>query len=78
MTLVPEINLARELGMCYGLIALVTDYDVWVPHQPVTAEAVEKMMIEKIGIIKKVIAEVVPKIPADIPKCREVLRHACV
>jgi 5'-methylthioadenosine phosphorylase len=78
MTLVPEINLARELGMCYGLIALVTDYDVWVPHQPVTAEAVEKMMIEKIGIIKKVIAEAVPKIPADIPKCREVLRHACV
>jgi 5'-methylthioadenosine phosphorylase len=63
--------------MCYGLIALVTDYDVWVPHQPVTAEAVEKMMIEKIGLIKRVIAEAVPKIP-EIPKCGEILKYACV
>ncbi|MFN7105000.1 MAG: S-methyl-5'-thioadenosine phosphorylase [Pyrobaculum sp.] len=78
MTLVPEINLARELGMCYGLVALVTDYDIWVPHQPVTAEAVEKMMVEKIGLIKKVVTEVVPQIPDEMPKCREVLRYACI
>ncbi|MEM1662833.1 MAG: S-methyl-5'-thioadenosine phosphorylase [Pyrobaculum sp.] len=78
MTLVPEINLARELGMCYGLIALVTDYDIWVPHQPVTAEAVEKMMIEKIGIIKKVIVEAVPKIPTELAKCSEILNYSCV
>ncbi|MBP1449319.1 MAG: S-methyl-5'-thioadenosine phosphorylase [Thermoproteus sp.] len=79
MTLVPEINLARELGMCYALIALVTDYDIWVPHQPVTAEAVEKMMGEKMDIIKRVVAEVAPKIPADIEaKCQATLANACV
>jgi len=78
MTLVPEINLARELGMCYGLIALVTDYDIWVPHQPVTAEAVEKMMTEKMALIRKVIVEAIPKIPEEIPKCAEILNYSCV
>jgi 5'-methylthioadenosine phosphorylase len=79
MTLVPEINLARELGMCYALLALVTDYDIWVPHQPVTAEAVEKMMSEKMDIVRRVVAEVVPKIPSGVEaKCKAVLENACV
>ena len=30
MTQHPEAVLARELGICYGTIALVTDYDVGV------------------------------------------------
>ncbi|NLN71995.1 MAG: S-methyl-5'-thioadenosine phosphorylase [Thermoplasmatales archaeon] len=29
MTLVPECQLAREMGMCYCSIATVTDYDAW-------------------------------------------------
>ena len=36
MTLVPEVNLACELEMCYSTLAMVTDYDVWAEH-PVTA-----------------------------------------
>lgn len=31
MTTVPEVCLARELGLCYAAIALPTDYDSW--HQ---------------------------------------------
>jgi 5'-methylthioadenosine phosphorylase len=78
MTLVPEINLARELGMCYGMLALITDYDIWVPHQPVTAEMVERMMAEKMELVRKVIVEAVPKVPPEIPKCAEILRQACI
>ena len=79
MTLVPEVNLARELGMCYALLAVVTDYDIWVPHQPVTAELVERTMSEKLDLAKKVLTEVIPKIPRNIhTKCEEELKSACI
>ena len=79
MTLVPEINLVRELGMCYSLLALVTDYDVWVPHQPVTAELVERVMNEKLELARRVLLNVVPRMPRDVHvKCEEVLKNACV
>jgi 5'-methylthioadenosine phosphorylase len=32
MTAMPEAKLAREAQMCYALIALVSDYDCWRPH----------------------------------------------
>ncbi|XP_045102952.1 S-methyl-5'-thioadenosine phosphorylase-like isoform X1 [Portunus trituberculatus] len=41
MTTVPEVVLARELGMCYAAIAMATDYDSWREgHEAVTVEAV--------------------------------------
>jgi len=79
MTLVPEINLARELGMCYALLAIVTDYDIWVPHQPVTAELVERMMREKIDLARKVLIRAIPRVPKNIHlKCEEPLRTSCI
>ena len=32
MTCMPEAKLAREAEICYGLVALPTDYDCWKPH----------------------------------------------
>jgi len=32
MTAMPEARLAREAQMCYALVALVSDYDCWRPH----------------------------------------------
>jgi 5'-methylthioadenosine phosphorylase len=29
MTAMPEARLAREAGLCYAMVAMVTDYDVW-------------------------------------------------
>lgn len=44
MTQYPECYFARELGLCYGVIATVTDYDVGVPSaismQPSSMEVV--------------------------------------
>lgn len=34
MTCMPEAKLAREAEICYGLVALPTDYDCWRPHDP--------------------------------------------
>ncbi|MCL4332669.1 MAG: S-methyl-5'-thioadenosine phosphorylase [Candidatus Thermoplasmatota archaeon] len=55
MTLVPEINLAMELAMCYSTVATVTDYDVWA-EEPVDASEVIRIIKEneqKIPVILK-------------------------
>ncbi|RLE57670.1 MAG: S-methyl-5'-thioadenosine phosphorylase [Thermoprotei archaeon] len=76
MTLVPEINLARELGMCYVSICMVTDYDIWA-ERIVTAEEVVRVMKENVEKAKKLLYEVIPKIPRERHcKCEEVLRYA--
>ena len=62
MTLVPEVNLAREARMCYLTIAMVTDYDVWA-EKPVTAHEVAKVMAENVEKAKKLLYELIPKIP---------------
>ena len=35
MTAMPEAKLAREAQMCYALVALVSDFDCWRPHDSV-------------------------------------------
>jgi 5'-methylthioadenosine phosphorylase len=62
MTLVPEVNLACEAQMCYATIAMITDYDVWA-EKPVTAEEVERVMKTNIEKVKKLVIEVIKRIP---------------
>jgi 5'-methylthioadenosine phosphorylase len=41
MTALPEAKLAREAGICYAILAQVTDYDCWHPeHDAVTSDMV--------------------------------------
>jgi 5'-methylthioadenosine phosphorylase len=64
MTLVPEVNLAREAGMCFVNIAMVTDYDVWA-ERPVTAHEVARVMAENVEKVKKLLYELIPAIPRE-------------
>jgi 5'-methylthioadenosine phosphorylase len=50
MTSMPEAKLAREAEMCYALIALVTDFDCWKPHEPGVDK--KKLLEEIIGNLK--------------------------
>jgi len=60
MTQCPEVALARELGLCYSLIALVTDYDAGVDgHEPVTMEAVFAMMRSNVARVRELIVDAV-------------------
>lgn len=43
MTLVPEVNLAAEMAMCYSTLATITDYDVWADKPVDTREVIETM-----------------------------------
>lgn len=40
MTTVPEVILAKELGLCYAAIAMATDYDCWKEDNTVNVKDV--------------------------------------
>ena len=53
MTNYPEAVLAKEAGLPYGAVALVTDYDAGVDGQePVTMEAVFARMAENVARVR--------------------------
>ncbi len=64
MTLVPEVNLACEAQICYATLAMVTDYDVWA-ERPVTAEEVARVMAENTEKAKRIIYEVIRRLPLE-------------
>jgi 5'-methylthioadenosine phosphorylase len=69
MTQYPEAALARELGICYSGLALVTDYDAGVQRtEAVTMEAVFRVLAENIERVKGVLMQAIPAIPAE-PAC---------
>ena len=60
MTTVPEVVLANELGMLYGSLAMVTDYDCWRDdNDHVSVESVLETMKENGDKALKVIAKAV-------------------
>jgi 5'-methylthioadenosine phosphorylase len=73
MTQYPEAYLARELGMHYVGIALVTDYDTGVEDDPgieaVTMEQVFAVMDANVGRVRSLLYELLPKLPADPTEC---------
>ena len=63
MTAIPEAKLAREAEMCYAMLALVTDYDVWhEAEQPVSAELVIANLVANVATAKRIVAAVVPRL----------------
>jgi len=48
MTAMPEAKLAREAQMCYALIALVSDYDCWHPHEVAAGADDKKVLLKEI------------------------------
>ena len=69
MTQYPEAYLARELGLHYTGIALVTDYDTGVEDDPgveaVTMEQVFAVMDANVGRVQSVLHELLPRLPVD-------------
>ncbi len=55
----PEARLAREAGLCYGSLAMVTDFDVWHEHEEdVTIEVVQRVLAENIETGRRVIRQI--------------------
>lgn len=63
MTTVPEVVLAKEAGLCYGAIALATDYDCWKEHEePVCVDNVLKTMKENANKASSILLTAIPLI----------------
>src|SRR5690606_21490170 len=73
MTQYPEAYLARELGMCYANIALVTDYDVGLEDDstvaPVSHEEVMRVFQANVDRVRQLLETMIPALPTDEPDC---------
>ncbi len=75
MTQYPEAYLARELGICYSGIALITDFDTGVEGEPgveaVTMDRVFAVLQENVERTRTLLTKAIPAIPAagDVPSC---------
>ncbi len=69
MTGMPEARLAREAELCYAMLALVTDYDVWhEEEEPVTVQVVVERLHRNAAAAQATLHALVPRLAA-IPAC---------
>jgi 5'-methylthioadenosine phosphorylase len=78
MTQYPEAYLARELGLCYAGLALITDYDTGVEDDegvaPVTMSDVLAVLRANVERTRSLLARLIPSIPqAPACACRSAL-----
>jgi 5'-methylthioadenosine phosphorylase len=83
MTAYPEGWLARELGLCYANVSLVTDYDVGVAGDPsvpaVTAAEVMEVFARTNARLRELLRAAVPRLgPQPEDACRRALDGARV
>ena len=66
MTNLGEVRLAREAEIAIATMAMITDYDCWkVEEEPVTAEAIFSHITANADTAKKILAQVIPRIPVE-------------
>ena len=69
MTQYPEAFLARELGICYVNLSLVTDYDVGLVAggevEPVSAEVIRRTFERNVGKARRLILAMIESMPKE-------------
>lgn len=66
MTNLTEAKLAREAEICYGIIALSTDYDCWHnSHEDVTVDAIIQIIHQNVAMAKNIIRQAVADISLE-------------
>lgn len=83
MTQYPEAWLARELGLCYANVSLVTDYDVGLEGLPdvpaVSTETAMAVFSENLDRLRALLFRAVPKMgPQPDDSCASALSSAIV
>jgi 5'-methylthioadenosine phosphorylase len=83
MTQYPESWLARELGLCYANVSLVTDYDAGLEAmpdvEPVSADAAFEVFRRNLDKLRALLFRAVPKIgPQPDDACASALENAIV
>jgi 5'-methylthioadenosine phosphorylase len=71
MSTVPEVILARELGICYQTIAMSTDYDCWKEgEEAVTWEMILSIMKSNAENVRKLLLKTIKKIENTECECK--------
>jgi 5'-methylthioadenosine phosphorylase len=66
MTALPEAKLAREAELCYAVMALATDYDVWHDSEAsVTVEMVVANLLSNVGMAKTILGAAIEMLPQE-------------
>lgn len=83
MTQYPEVVLARELGMCYVTVALITDYDAGLEGEPAVAPVnvadVAAVMASNNERVRRLILTLIERMPAERKcSCADGMRNAFV
>lgn len=80
MTTSPEAFLAREAELCYGVMAHVTDYDVWHRSQaPVTVEMVVRTLQANSKLAQDSLRALLPQLSAERDcDCKDALHDALI
>jgi 5'-methylthioadenosine phosphorylase len=80
MTNVTEAKLAREAELCYGTIAMITDYDCWHPnHESVTGAQIIATLNQNAENAQRVLREAIKALPISHEcKCDSALAHALI
>src|SRR6201993_4063224 len=66
MTNLPEAKLAPAAEIAFWPMAMITDYDCWkVEEEPVSAQTVLSHLIVNADTARRVIADVIPRIPTE-------------
>jgi 5'-methylthioadenosine phosphorylase len=78
MTAMPEARLAREAGLCYAMLAMVTDYDVWHDaEEDVSVEVVNSHLRANSESARAIIRNLVAGgLPERTCACGLALEHA--
>ena len=78
MTAIPEAKLAREAEMCYGMLALATDYDCWhETEEDVSVEAVMAVLKANADTANRIVKAVVKALPAtSVCDCLDAAKNA--
>ncbi len=71
MTSVPEVVLAREAGLCYASVAIVTNWAAGVVPEPLRHEQVSSFMAQQAPRLVRLFQEVIgTHTEVDCPTCR--------
>jgi len=72
MTQYPEVPLARELGMCFLNIALITDFDAGLEGspdvKPVSHEEVLRVFNSNVDRVKQLLYKVIENLPPEVER----------
>ncbi len=81
MTAMPEARLAREAELCFAVLALVTDYDVWhSEEEPVNVAVVIQRLQQNVDAAQRTLRALVDRLQ-ELPgqcSCGSALEHAIV